>query len=128
MLNRRGGFTLIEIMVVILIMALLLAIALPNFLRARETSRARSCQGNLRMIASAKEQWAMDNRKTGTDTPVAADLVTAYIKGASGVMPTCPGGGTYTIGNMVTWPACSIGTNSTPADVTDDHIYLEQGG
>ncbi len=127
MLKRKTGFTLIEIMVVILIIAMLLAIAIPSFLRARETSRARSCQGNLRMLATSKEQWAMDNRKNGVDTPTAAELVTCYIKGTNGVLPVCPSNGTYAIGDMATWPSCSIGTNST-ADPTDDHIYIEQGG
>jgi len=128
MLKRRVGFTLVEIMIVILIMVVLLAVAIPNFLRARETSRARSCQGNLRIIATAKEQWAMDHRKSNADEPSPADLVTNYIKGTDGNLPQCPSGGTYTIGNMSTWPSCSIGTNSTPNDPTDDHIYLETGG
>jgi len=114
-------------MIVVLIIAILLAVAIPNFLRARETSRARSCQGNLRMIATAKEQWAMDNKKSSTDEPTPAELVTYYIKGTSGVMPKCPADGTYSIGDMGTWPTCSIGDNSTPGDQSDDHIYLEAG-
>jgi len=127
MLKRRDGFTLIEIMIVILIIAVLLAIAIPNFLRARETSRARTCQANLRMIETAKEQWAMDYRKTGTDTPPSSELVNNYIKGTGGVLPSCPADGIYTIGNVSTRPACSIGTNSTPS-TTDVHIYLQSGG
>lgn len=127
MLKRRSGFTLVEIMIVIMIMTLLLSIAIPNFLRARETSRARSCQGNLRVIATAKEQWAMDNRMGSLDTPTAAVLVNTYIKGTGGVMPACPSEGTYAIGDMETWPSCTIGNNGN-ADPRDDHIYLETGG
>jgi prepilin-type N-terminal cleavage/methylation domain-containing protein len=125
--KRNKGFTLVEIMIVVLIIALLLAIAIPNFLRAREISRARNCQSNLRMIASAKEQWAMDYHKNSTDTPTPAELVNAYIKGDNGNLPPCPSAGTYTIGDLSTWPSCSIGTNGT-ADPGDDHIYLHTGG
>lgn len=127
MFRKREGFTLIEIMVVVLIIAMLLSIAVPNFLKARDRSRARSCQGNLRMIAIAKEQWAMDNRKAGNDTPTPAEIVTNYIKGTHGVMPLCPTNGVYTIGSLASWPSCSIAANGT-AETIDDHIYIEQGG
>ena len=70
--KRQKGFTLIEIMIVVLIIAILLAIAIPNFLRARETSRAKSCQGNLRQVETAKEQWAMDT-KAAADAAAPAD-------------------------------------------------------
>ncbi|MCL6624082.1 MAG: prepilin-type N-terminal cleavage/methylation domain-containing protein, partial [Fimbriimonadales bacterium] len=56
--RRRKGFTLVEIMIVVLIIGILLAIAIPNFMRARETSRTKSCISNLRQIDAAKEQWA----------------------------------------------------------------------
>jgi len=108
---RRGekGFTLIEIMIVVLIIGILLAIAVPNFIKARETSRAKSCIANLKQIDAAKEQWAMDNKKTTGDVPAwPGDLVGSanYIKGSE---PSCPSGGVYTCGAIGTDPVCSIG-------------------
>ncbi len=103
--NRRSkGFTLVEIMIVVLIIGILLAIAVPNFIRARETSRTKSCVANLRQIDAAKEQWAMDNKASNGDA-VTGTLWPDYIKKA----PECPSGGTYTVNVIGTDPTCSIG-------------------
>ena len=110
--RRRKGFTLIEIMIVVLIIAVLLAIAIPNFLRARETSRAKSCSANLRQIETAKEQWAMDTKAGATDEPGAADLVDEYMKGTPDTLPECPSGGTYTIDTMSVRPSCDAGSGT----------------
>jgi prepilin-type N-terminal cleavage/methylation domain-containing protein len=111
----RKGFTLVEIMIVVLIIGILLAIAVPNFIKARETSRSKSCVANLKQIEAAKEQWCMDNKQSTTATPADTDLYgnTNYVKNT----PSCPSGGSYTIGNMATRPVCSIGTGSTPSHV-----------
>jgi type II secretion system protein G len=111
LMNRRRerGFTLVEIMIVVLIIGILLAIAVPNFMNARERSRANSCRSNLRQIQAAKEQWAMANNQGPTSTPDWPDLVPNFIQ----QRPTCPSGGTYTIGNMQTNPTCSIGGDHT---------------
>ena len=105
--KKSRGFTLVEIMIVVLIIGILLAIAVPNFIKARETSRTKTCIANLRQIESAKEQWAMEIKKGATDTPGWADLVgaNAYLKS----QPSCPSSGTYTIGDISTSPVCSVG-------------------
>src|SRR5881275_1429444 len=79
----RHGFTLVEIMIVVLIIGILLAIAVPNFIKARESSRTKACIANLKQIDSAKEQWAMDlNKANGSTVSLATDLVGSgkYIK------------------------------------------------
>ena len=104
-LKNRRGFTLVEIMIVVLIIGILLAIAVPNFMQARDSSRAKTCVSNLTQIASAKEQAAMDLKLQDTDTPTQAQLTPTYLKN----WPVCPAGGAYTIGNMSTAPTCSVG-------------------
>ena len=111
MKNANRAFTLIEIMIVVLIIGILLAIAVPNFIRAREQSRAKACSSNLRQIDSAEEQWAMDTRAAqGATAPTDAQLfgATLYIK----VKPVCPASGAYTIGAVGTAPVCGLATTT----------------
>src|SRR5579864_8090153 len=97
--SSKSGFTLVEIMIVVAIIGLLAAIAIPNFVRARNTSQKNACINNLRQIDGAKNQWALENKKQDTDTPANSDIQ-VYLKG--NVVPTCPSNGSYNLNNVAT--------------------------
>ena len=104
-MNRKSGFTLVEIMIVVAIIGLLASIAIPSFMRARTTSQKNSCIENLRQISGAKEQAAMENNQNTGDAYVTT-LIAQYLK--NNVLPKCPANGTYTYNPVGTDPACSI--------------------
>lgn len=112
--SRKAAFTLVEIMIVVAIIGLLAGIAIPNFIKARETARKNACINNLRLIDAAIQQWALENNKNGTD-PVALDSLTVYmnrggtgqINGTAPGAVKCPSGGSYSCTSVDTKPACS---------------------
>jgi prepilin-type N-terminal cleavage/methylation domain-containing protein len=101
--NRKSGFTLVEIMIVVAIIGLLAAIAIPNFVKARTTAQKNACINNLRQIDGAKEQQALE-LKLKTGDAAGADLNT-YLKGE--VLPKCPSDDAdYVVGNIGEDPTC----------------------
>ena len=104
-MKKKSGFTLVEIMIVVAIIGLLAAIAVPSFIRARESSQANACINNLRIVDAAVDQAAIEQGKSTGDT---VDNLTTYIKGNA--MPSCPVGPTVIAEPTVgTSPVCPNG-------------------
>jgi prepilin-type N-terminal cleavage/methylation domain-containing protein len=110
--QSRKGFTLVEIMIVILILGIIVSIAIPGFIQARQTGRKSSCLASLKQIETAKEQWAMDNKKSNGDSVAFTDLVslTLYLKST----PACPASGTYSCNAVGIVPSCSFAGHVLP--------------
>ena len=77
--NRKGGFTLVEIMIVVAIIGLLAAIAIPNFVKARQTAQTNACINNLRIIDAAKQQWALESGQASTASPADTALNSIWV-------------------------------------------------
>ena len=110
--SRKSGFTLVEIMIVVAIIGLLAAIAIPNFVKARTASQTSACVANLKQIEGAIATWALEQKKVNTDAVDTTALfgLNNYIKSK----PSCPASGIYTIGLVQDRPTCSIATHTLP--------------
>jgi prepilin-type N-terminal cleavage/methylation domain-containing protein len=114
--NRRSGFTLVEIMIVVAIIGLLAAIAIPNFVRARTTSQQNACINNLRQLDGAIQQYALENNASGTAAVDSANIQPYLGRSTSGSIANvlCPAdtsktfATSYTLTDCQTAPACLI--------------------
>jgi prepilin-type N-terminal cleavage/methylation domain-containing protein len=118
--NRNSGFTLVEIMIVVAIIGLLAAIAIPNFVKARETAQLNSIVNNLRITEGAKDQWALENKKGTGDVPVNTDIA-PYMKNST-YPPSLIVGETYNINVVGTASTAKtpvkLGTYAVNSNVT----------
>jgi len=122
--TKRGGFTLVEIMIVVAIIALLAAIAVPGFLRSRKRSQASKVLNDLRMIDSAMDQYAIETSKK-TGDPVAVTDWTNYVKKDTVLFATGKDlfGNDYGAQTVDTLPKVPASTKDNLSDVTDDTFW-----
>ncbi|MBA2271528.1 MAG: prepilin-type N-terminal cleavage/methylation domain-containing protein [Chthoniobacterales bacterium] len=126
--KRRGGFTLVEIMIVVAIIALLAAIAVPGFLRARKRSQASRVVNDLRLIDSAVDQYAIENNRTSGST-VATAAWTNYLKVNSALYNTGKDvfGNAYGAQTVDTLPKVNMDTFATLSDVAGTDFFSPYG-
>ncbi|MEI9865137.1 MAG: DUF4190 domain-containing protein [Limisphaerales bacterium] len=98
----------------IFVIPLMVAIAIPNFVKAREIAQSNACINNLREIDAAKQQWASENKQATNVIPTMQDL-SPYLKDGEESLH-CPAGGEYTIGPVGENPTCSIPKHHLPED------------
>ena len=124
-MSRKSGFTLIEIMIVVAVIGLLAAIAIPNFIKARSTSQVNACINNLRQIEGAEQQWGLETKQAAAAVPTYND-VSGYMRN-SVICPAGGAGGTFALSYTLVAvggpakPACLIvpGTHILPADTAN---------
>ena len=104
-LSRRTGFTLVEIMIVIAIIGLLAAVAVPNFMRAQKKAKEQFCALNREAIDNSKQLWCTENKKSEKDTP-SEDDIKVYLK--DNKFPQCPSGGQYSVNAVDAKCTCSV--------------------
>ena len=115
-ISRKAAFTLVEILIVVAIVGLLAAIAIPNYVRARANSQQSACINNLREIDGAINEWALETGQSNRATVDGVTVISGYIKlNSNNSVPGCPAGGTYTTTTVGANPqvSCSLSSLAT---------------
>jgi hypothetical protein len=107
--NGSQSYANVALIPVVVVPAMLSAIAIPNFVKARTTAQQNQCINNLRQLEAAKNEWALEKHKQPADVPTQEDLL-PYVR----KFPVCPAGGTYTIGAVSELPTCSVAGHKLP--------------
>jgi prepilin-type N-terminal cleavage/methylation domain-containing protein len=106
---KGGGFTLIEIMIVIAIIGMLAVVAIPFYAKARKSSQTKACINNLKQIDGAKDRYALEQGLTNGDPINMTDIIPYFMKKTA----DCPAGGSYSIATVGSDPLCSVGGEHT---------------
>jgi len=97
-------------MIVVAIIGLLMAVAIPNVVTQRKKAQRQACISTLHTLKMVKAQWALENKKNDADVPSDADIFPAYIE----KKPECPAGGTYDLRSVGEKPTCSVPDHVLP--------------
>ncbi len=115
--RRQRGFTLVEMLTVVLIIGILMDVALPLYLNALDDAKKKTCRNNMETIANTVEAARVKNRTSDFSTFISGGVNTTTLPDLQSV-PVCPAGGTYTLANGSSGSAttfqvqCSFGTGS----------------